>query len=82
VPQGTIFAYTFLPDMIRVKAGATVTWYNSPSEPAHTVTAKDGSFDSGRMIAGNSFSFQFASPGTYDFECRLHPVMKGVVVVE
>jgi plastocyanin len=82
VPQGAILSYTFLPDVIRVRAGEMVTWYNGSGEPAHTVTAADGSFDSGRMVGGSSFSFRFSDPGTYDFACSIHPAMKGVVVVE
>jgi plastocyanin len=82
VPQSAIISYTFLPDVIRVKAGDTVTWSNTLGEPAHTVTAAGGSFDSGRMIPGDSFSFRFASAGTFEFACSLHPAMKGAVVVE
>src|SRR5436305_1647880 len=49
VPQGVLLNYTFVPDTIYLSAGATLTWYNADG-PAHTVTAADGSFDSGRML--------------------------------
>lgn len=81
LPQGTILSYTFLPEIIRVKAGATVTWYNEDPQ-THTVSAPDGSFDSGRLLEGKSFSYAFADPGTFDFQCNIHPSMKGRVVVE
>lgn len=72
----------FVPDTITVTAGSKVTWTNE--DPVdHTVTADDGSFDSGNLGEGESFSYTFDSPGTYDYSCELHPPdMKGTVIVE
>src|SRR5687768_8704241 len=39
--------FAFEPAAVTVPAGTTVTWTNTGSRP-HTVTADDGSFDSGR----------------------------------
>ncbi|MGH2585000.1 MAG: cytochrome P460 family protein [Dehalococcoidia bacterium] len=80
-PQGLVQAYTFLPDTITVPAGTTVTWINNDVVP-HTVTAGDGSWDSGKMLYGFSFSQRFDTPGTFQFNCSIHPVMTGQVVVE
>jgi plastocyanin len=80
-PQGLIQAYLFVPDTITIKAGTVVNWINNDVVP-HTVSASDGSWDSGKMLYGFSFSHGFAEPGTYEFQCTIHPVMKGRVVVE
>ncbi|MCD6059366.1 MAG: blue (type 1) copper domain protein [Thermomicrobiales bacterium] len=45
--------FAFEPGTLTVPAGATVTWTNAGSRP-HTVTADDGSFDSGRLDPGET----------------------------
>jgi hypothetical protein len=75
-----IVDFAFNPSSVAVDAGATVTWTNQDST-AHTVTADDGSFDSGTLAAGASFSFTFTSAGTVSYHCTIHPNMVGSVVV-
>ena len=75
-----IVDFAFDPSSVAVDAGATVTWTNQGPSP-HTVTADDGSFDSGTLNAGASFSFTFASAGTVSYHCTIHPNMVGSVVV-
>ena len=70
----------YQPAKLTVAAGQTVTWRNSGLGP-HTVTSGTGQFDSGRLNAGESFSFTFASAGTDLYACTIHPEMKGEVVV-
>ncbi|HEX8276567.1 MAG TPA: cupredoxin family copper-binding protein [Longimicrobiaceae bacterium] len=72
------FAYT--PGRIEVAAGTTVEWKNE-DPMAHTVTAADGSWDSGLIQPGASWRRVFDTPGTYSFACTPHPFMKGTVVV-
>jgi len=70
----------FLPSRIEVAAGATVTWTNN--DPlAHSVTADDGSWDSGPIDPGKTFSRTFSQPGEYAVHCTPHPFMKAVIVV-
>ena len=74
-------SYLFLPDTLTVEPGTTVTWANE-DEVANTVTALDGSFDSGRMGPSTIFAYSFDQPGTYEYQCILHPAsMKARVVV-
>jgi plastocyanin len=75
-----IVDFAFDPSSVAVDAGATVTWTNQGAAP-HTVTADDGSFDSGTLDAGASFSFTFTSAGTVSYHCTIHPNMVGSVVV-
>jgi amicyanin len=70
----------FATPTVTIKAGGTVTWTNAESMP-HTVTASNGSFDSPQLGAGDTFSHTFAEPGTYEYYCKLHPMMRATVVV-
>jgi plastocyanin len=70
----------FSPSSVRVAAGGTVTFANT-DDRAHTVTASDGSFDSGVVNAGARWSRRFASAGTFRYFCAIHPSMTGTVVV-
>lgn len=56
---------------LTVKAGTTVTWVNRDSMP-HTVTADDGTFESGMMDGGATWSHTFDAPGTYTYHCLPH----------
>ena len=76
----TGFGLTFAPTVVHVSPGATVLWTNS-SPLAHTVTADDGSFDSGNLDPSEGFSWFFSDPGTFPYVCALHPWMKGKVIV-
>jgi plastocyanin len=76
----SIIDLTFQPTDIEIPVGTTVDWTNE--DPfAHTVTARDGAFDSGTMDGGEAFSQTFSEPGTYDYFCAIHPSMTGTVTV-
>ena len=77
----TIKDFEFAPSKVTIKVGGTVTWTNDgPS--AHTITADDGSFDSGQLQEGKTFSRTYDSIGTFSYHCSIHPSMKAQVVVE
>ena len=59
----------------------TVQWTNNDIAP-HTVTAVDKSFDSGELNTGDTFTYTFTTPGTYQYGCSYHPWMKGTVIVK
>src|SRR5437879_2786405 len=71
-PQGgtavNISDFKFNPATLTVPVGTTVTWTNQDEEP-HTVAAKDGSFHSPGMDTYATYSFTFATPGSYDYIC-------------
>ena len=73
--------FAFDAPSVEVAVGATVTWTNNDSV-AHTVTADDGSFDSGSIASGGTFSFTFTKAGTSTYHCAIHPNMKGTIVVK
>ena len=61
-----------------VLVGTTVRWDNAEAVP-HTVSAPDGSFESGLMFQGVSWSLTFEQPGVFEYVCKLHPFMVGRV---
>src|SRR5579864_4396046 len=61
----------FSPTTLEIQAGQTVTWTND--DPLqHTVTADDGSFDSGLLDPGATFTQEFDTPGTFQYYCQPH----------
>ncbi len=69
----------FAPSAVTVAAGGTVRWVNT--DGAHTVTARDRSFDSGIFDAGATWARTFPTAGTFAYLCLLHPDMTGTVTV-
>ena len=74
----------FNPARLQVQLGDTVVW--EASDDSHTVTARDGTFDSstrGTMEEGDQFRWRFRVAGTYAYYCRVHQSrgMVGEVVV-
>jgi len=78
--EAEIRAMKFRQDRIEVAAGTTVRWTNN-DQLQHSVTANDGSWDSGLINPGGTWTHTFTQPGEYAFHCTPHPFMKGVVVV-
>ena len=70
----------FNPASLSLTAGATVTWTNSDTT-IHTVTADDGSFNSGNIAIGATYSRVFNTAGIVSYHCTIHPEMTGKVVV-
>jgi plastocyanin len=70
----------YSPTTQKIGAGTWVTWSNDGEDP-HTVTAVDGSFDSGELDASDGFSWYFDQPGTYEYVCSLHDWMNGKIIV-
>jgi plastocyanin len=76
----SIHNFMFTPDVMTVPAGTTVVWQNDDTSP-HTVSSLDGTFHSSALDTKDKFSFTFDKTGTFEYFCRLHPRMKGKVVV-
>jgi plastocyanin len=78
--QVAIQGFVFDPETIEVSAGDEVAWTNQDPE-THTVTAEDGSFDSGPIAPGKGFSVTVDETGTVTYVCAIHPSMKGTIRV-
>ncbi len=70
----------YQPGSIKVQAGDTVTWTNTGTTP-HTVTADDGSVDSGSLVPGASFSQTFPVAALFTYHCAIHPRMIGAITI-
>ena len=77
-----ISGFAFSPATLTIKKGDTVKWTNQDST-RHTVTSDSGSeLDSQSLGNGQSYSHTFASAGTFNYHCALHPNMKAKIIVE
>ena len=70
----------FNPAQLNVAPGTTVTFVNNDTVP-HTVTADNGLFDSGELAPGASYPVVLEGAGTVTYHCKLHPEMRGSIVV-
>jgi plastocyanin len=70
----------YAPASRKIAPGTWVTWSND-GQDAHTVTADDGSFDSGNLDPSEGFSWYFDQPGTWQYTCTLHTWMVGTIIV-
>lgn len=73
--------FAFQPASLTIAVGDTVTWTNS-DDVAHTATSTDGTFASGNLDPGQSFSFTFTSAGTFAYACDYHAAMQGTITVQ
>jgi plastocyanin len=74
-------ANCFVPTIIRIDEGATVTWF-SHDNASHTVTGANASWGSFEEVPeGAQHSEVFDRAGVYPYYCFLHPGMIGAVVV-
>jgi plastocyanin len=74
----TIQDFKFNPDTLTVKIGDTVTWINEDGA-VHTV--KSDTFNSQNIKNADSFLLRFTEAGTYEYSCKIHPYMKGKIIV-
>lgn len=79
----TIQGFAFSPSDFTVAKGTPIIVTNNDSAP-HTLTADDGSFDTGTIQPGASVNLATANipSGTHAFHCAVHPNMKGSLIVQ
>ena len=70
----------FAPTALTVTVGDAVTWTNADDRP-HTVTADGGTFDSGNLDPGQTFTTTFETAGTFTYACAYHPDMRATILV-
>jgi plastocyanin len=82
--------YRWSAPVVHVDLGQHVTWYWVGPDTMHSVTgisANDAGEDSDPNNSqpdhklGSSFRLSFSQPGVYEFQCKLHPVVRGEVIV-
>ncbi len=82
--------FKWSPPVVNIDLGEHVTWHWIGPDTIHSVTgasANDQGWDSDPTTAlpkhklGDSYRLTFDNPGTFEFECKLHPFVRGEVVV-
>ena len=74
--------FSFSPNTVTVSVGATVTWTNHDNVP-HVVSSADNQFKKSSLLkTSQSFSHTFATTGTYNYFCSIHPRMTGKIIVK
>jgi len=74
------------PQSLIIFVGGEIIWKNDDTS-SHTVTSgniidgPDGTFDSGLIKVGETFSFKFEKSGKYDYFCMIHPWANGSIIV-
>jgi len=77
----------YIPATLNISAGTTVIWENNDAA-AHLATSgtpdggPDGVFDSGMIMGGATYEYEFSETGEFVYYCLVHPWMVGTVVVE
>ena len=71
----------FAPATVSINEGDSVKWTNTDTKN-HQVVANDGSFASGILAPGKSYSHAFGVGGTFRYHDGLHPTLRGTVNVK
>jgi plastocyanin len=84
-PTGTVVSiegFTFGPVKVVVDKGTPVPWTNADDSP-HQVTVTTGTVTRSAVLPkGAGHTQSFATAGVYDYNCALHPGMKGQIEVK
>jgi plastocyanin len=73
-----IHQFKFAPAELEIEAGSKVAFVNLDLVP-HTATGE--AFDTGTLKKGERAEITFPTAGEFPYLCKLHPHMKGRVVV-
>jgi plastocyanin len=86
----SITSYAWSPEQVHVNLDEKVTWDWLGPDLAHSVTGtsanarqwdSDPGTDAPYHRPGFSYTIQFTQPGAYTFQCKLHPFVRGEVIV-
>ena len=77
----TVRDFSYKPSDLTIQVGEQVQFVNK-DDVAHTVTAKDGSFDSKNLDSNATWTYTFTTAGTYTYICTYHPNMVGTITVK
>jgi plastocyanin len=73
--------FMFTPRNLVIPVGSKVTWTNKDEEP-HKVAEVNSSFTSQPLDTDEGFTYEFKTPGKYEYFCTVHPRMTGTIIVE
>jgi plastocyanin len=70
----------YVPSQIRALAGERIVFTNA-SHTVHTVTDRNGRFNTGKIAVGGTASLIIRRPAVYSIYCMYHPLMRGTIRV-
>ena len=70
----------FNPSTLTISIGETATW--TLTNGTHTVVSDDGSWQSGSLSTGGTFTHQFDTAGQFGYKCGIHSSMTGTIIVQ
>jgi plastocyanin len=74
--------YAFSPKTATVSAGTQVRLKNKTDAP-HTITSKSSNWKLDKPLGtGKTVTMTFKKAGRYTYYCKIHPYMKGTIVVK
>ena len=76
----TVDNFAFTPASLTIKPGTKVTFVNHDDIP-HSIVCVALKMRSKALDTDQSFEFTFATEGSFDYFCGLHPHMKGKIIV-
>jgi plastocyanin len=76
----SITATAFSPTSRTISTGDAIKWTNTDTKN-HQVIANNGSFASGTIGPGKSYTHTFSTAGTFKYHDALHPALTGKIVV-
>jgi plastocyanin len=76
----TVQNFAFQPAQLTISAGTTVTWTNQDTTN-HQIALDDGSFTGQSFGQGATTTNTFSAAGSFPYHCKIHPSMKGTIVV-
>jgi len=75
-----IKGFKFVPAVLTIKSGDTITWINKDIVP-HTATADDSTFDTGELKQNESISITVVGDGEVSYFCEFHPSMRAALTL-
>lgn len=76
-----IEGFAFSPTPLVVASGTTITVENK-DRATHTLTADDGSFDTGNLAQNATGTITVTGSGEFTYHCDLHDQMTGVIRIQ
>jgi plastocyanin len=74
----TMYANDYLPGVVTINAGDSVTWVNDDDVPHDAV---GNGWSTSLLSMGDSEAVTFRRAGRYAYRCSIHPAMRSAVVV-
>lgn len=73
----------YSPNPLTVNVGQSVNWKNNDTIE-HSATFDNGIYESGNIpaLSAHDVPLAMTAKGTFTYHCRIHPGMKGTIVVQ